>query len=255
MKRTAIVHCLSGLAGLALLLPGALGAAQLEPPSPPTSQSIRYEIHFISLHAAEVLAWDQCAQKEKCRIATATQVGGRGFLEVGAEPAVQEKVARALAKADASPGTQRFQLLLLSATLKAGGGAGPEIPANAEKALAELKKFLPFKSYQIVDGAWLSATEGEVAQGRLAASGGGTYSVSLRFRGAADPNAPALFMDHFELSQDVVLPTKDGPHYDKRRLIETTFSLKEGETVVVGTSKADGGDGALVVLLTAIPAA
>ena len=40
---------------------------------------------------------------------------------MGAEPAVQEKVARALAKADASPGTQRFQLLLLSATLKAGG--------------------------------------------------------------------------------------------------------------------------------------
>jgi hypothetical protein len=253
--KTAIVRCLSGL--VLLLLPGALRAAQSEPPqSSPTYQSIRYEIHFLSLHAAEVLAWDQCAQKEKCRIATASQVGGRGFLEVGAEPAVQEKVARALAKADASPGTQRFQLLLLSATLKAGGGSGPEIPANAEKALAELKKFLPFKSYQIVDGAWLSATEGEVAQGRLAASGGGTYSVSLRFRGAAaDPSAPALFMDHFELGQDVVVQTKDGPHYDKRRLIETTFSLKEGETVVVGTSKADGGDGALVVLLTAVPSA
>jgi len=248
--KTAIVRCLFGLA--LLLLPGALGAAQLEPPSS-TSQSIRYEIHFLSLHAAEVLAWDQCTQKEKCRIATSTQVGGRGFLEVGAEPAVQEKVARALAKADTSPGTQRFQLLLLSATLKAGGGSGPEIPANAEKALADLKKFLPFKSYQIVDGAWLSATEGEVAQGRLAGSGGGTYSVSLRFRGAADPNAPSLFMDSFELSQEVVLPTKDGPHYDRRRLIETTFSLKQGETVVVGTSRADGGDGALVVLLTAVP--
>ena len=249
--KTAIVRCLCGLA--LLLLPGALGAAQPEPLSSPASQSIRYEIHFLNLHSAEVLAWDQCPQKDKCRIATSTQVGGRTFLEVGAEPAIQEKVARALAKADASPGTQRFQLLLLSATLKAGGGSGPEIPANAEKALAELRKFLPFKSYQIVDGAWMSATEGEVAQGRLAASGGGTYSVSLRFRGASDPKAPVLFMDSFELSQEVVLPTKEGPHYDRRRLIETTFSLKEGETVVVGTSRADGGDGALVVLLTAIP--
>jgi len=246
--KTAIIRCLSGLA--LLLLPGALGAAQPEPPSS-TSQSIRYEIHFLSLHAAEVLAWDQCVQKEKCRIATVSG-GGRDILEVGAEPAVQEKVARALAKADVSPGTQRFQLLLLSATLRAGG-SGPEIPANAEKALAELRKFLPFKSYQVVDAAWLSATEGEAAQGRLAGSGGGAYSVTLRFRGAADPGAPSLFIDAFELQQNVVLPTKDGPHYDKLRLIQTTFSLKEGETVVVGTSKADGGDGALVVLLTAIP--
>jgi len=249
--KTAIVYRLRALSGLALLLlPGALEAAQLEPPSSPTSQSIRYEIHFLSLHSAEVLAWDQCAQKEKCRIATATQVGGRGFLEVGAEPVVQEKVARALAKADVRPETQRFQLLLLAATLKAGG-SGPEIPANAEKALADLKKFLPFKSYQLVDAAWLSGTEGEVTQGRLAASGGGAYEVKLRFQGSGDPNA--LFMDHFELGQEMVVQTKDGPHFDLRRLIETTFSLKEGETVVVGTSKADGGDGALVVLLTAVP--
>ncbi len=247
--KTAIVRCLTGCA--LLLLPGALRAAQSEPQSSPTSQSIRYEIHFLGLHAAEVLAWDQCAQKEKCRIATGTQVGGRSFLEVGAEPAVQEKVARALAKADVRPGTQRFQLLLLSASLKAGGGAGPEIPANAEKALAELKKFLPFKSYQIVDGALLSAAEEEVAQGRMAASGGGAYGVKLRFQGSGDPNA--LFMDHFELGQEMVVQTKDGPHFDTRRLIETTFSLKVGETVVVGTSKADGGDGALVVLLTAVP--
>jgi hypothetical protein len=245
--KTAIVRC---LCGLGLLLPGALGAAQLEPPSPPTSQSIRYEIHFLNLHSAEVLAWDQCPQKDKCRIATSTQVGGRNFLEVGAEPAVQEKVARALAKSDVRPETQRFQLLLLAATLKAGG-SGPEIPANAEKALNDLKKFLPFKSYQLVDAAWLSGTEGEVTQGRLAASGGGAYEVKLRFQESGDPNT--LFMDHFDLGQEMVVQTKDGPHFDTRRLIETTFSLKQGETVVVGTSKADGNDGALVVLLTAVP--
>ena len=61
-------------------------------------------------------------------------------------------------------------------------------------------------------------------------------------------------MDHFQLAQEMVVSTKDGPHYDHRQLIDTTFSLKEGETIVVGTSKADGADGALVVLLTAVPA-
>ncbi len=36
-------------------------------------------------------------------------------------------------------------------------------------------------------------------------------------------------------------------------LLDTSFSIRRGETVVVGTSKLDGGDRALVVLLTALP--
>ena len=36
-------------------------------------------------------------------------------------------------------------------------------------------------------------------------------------------------------------------------LIETTFSLHKGETIVVGTSRVADGNGALVVLLTALP--
>jgi hypothetical protein len=252
--KNALVRFISGFA--LLFLPGVLAAAQPEPQNSLTRQDIRYEIRFLDLHGAEVLAWDQCAQKEKCRVATITLTNDpnrRGYLEVGAEPAVQEKIARALAKADTRPQTKRFQLLLLAATNKAGG-SGPEIPANAEKALAELRKLLPFKSYQLVDASWLSATEGEPAQGRLAGGGGGAYEVTLRFQMAGGPGTSALFMDHFQLVQEMVVNTKDGPHYDKRHLIETTFSLKEGETIVVGTSRADGADGALVVLLTAVPA-
>ena len=34
----------------------------------------------LGLRAAEVLAWDQCTQKERCRVATSS-AAGRGFLE------------------------------------------------------------------------------------------------------------------------------------------------------------------------------
>ena len=36
-------------------------------------------------------------------------------------------------------------------------------------------------------------------------------------------------------------------------LLSTSFSIRKGETVVVGTSKLRGNDQALVVLLTALP--
>lgn len=255
MTRPSFIRSL-GLAAL-LLVPGSLAAAQqLEPPSS-TQTSVRYEVRFLDLHAAEVLAWNQCAQKDQCRVATipGDTSARRGYLEVLADRAVHEKIARALAKADAGPRTQNLQILLLSAALKPSATPGPDIPENAQKALADLKKFLPFKSYQLVDAAWLSATEGQAAQGRLNGSGGAAYQVKMRFRMTGDSDTPTLYMDHFELSQEMVAQMKDGPQFGNRNLIQTTFSLKEGETIVVGSSKADGADGALVVLLTAVPGA
>jgi hypothetical protein len=152
-----------------------------------------------------------------------------------------------------SPRNQNLQILLLSASLKPSTTAGPEIPENAQKALNDLKKFLPFKSYQVVDGAWLSATEGKIAQARLAGSGGATYKVALRFRSTGGDGEPrSLFVEAFDLEQEIVVQMQEGPKYGGRDLIGTTFSIKEGETIVVGTSKADGADGALVVLLTAV---
>jgi hypothetical protein len=255
MTRQAFIRSL-GLAVL-LLTPGLLAAAQQAETAPSqTRQSVRYELRFLDLHAAEVLAWDQCAQKEQCRVATLAAPNDntrRGYLEVLADSAVHEKIARALARTDSGPRNQNLQILLLTAGTKPAA-TGLEVPENAQKALADLKKFLPFKSYQLVDAAWLSATEGQVTRGRLAGSGGAAYEVRLRFRTTGTAETPSLFVDHFELGQERVVQTKDGPNYGNRDLIQTTFSLKEGETIVVGTSKADGADGALVVLLTAVPA-
>jgi hypothetical protein len=255
MTRPSFIHSL-GLAAL-LLVPGPLAAAQqAEAPASPQT-SVRYEVRFLDLHAAEVLAWDQCPQKEQCRVATipGDSSARRGYLEVLADRAVQEKISRALAQADSGPRTQNLQILLLSAAMKPSATPGPDIPENAQKAVADLKKFLPFKSYQLVDAAWLSATEGQAAQARLNGSGGAAYQVRMRFRMTGDRNAPTLYMDHFELGQEMVVQMKEGPNFSNRDLIQTTFSLKEGETIVVGSSKADGADGALVVLLTAVPGA
>jgi hypothetical protein len=243
--------CLRPLALFLLLLPAVATAQE---PSKPSTQSMRYEIRFMDLHDAEVLAWDQCADKQRCRIGTVavTDDARKGYLEVSGDAEVQEKIARALAREDKSLGNQNLQILLLAAGTKTPA-TGLEVPENAQKALADLKKFLPFKTYQLVDAAWLSATEGQVAQGRLQGSGD-VYQVRLRFRATGDRKARSLFMDVFQLSQERVVQMKDGPQYDNRQLLQTTFSLKEGETIVVGTSKADGADGALVVLLTAMPA-
>jgi len=256
MRKTVIRSILS----LALLLlPGSLRA------EPPTGLLLReqretqYAIRFLDLHAVEVLAWDQCEQKERCRVITVLPPSAaelKGYLGVTADPAVQEKIARALAKADGNPRDQSFQLLLLAAGGKARSG-GPEIPANVQKALAELKGFLPFKGYELLDSTWMRGTQDRVTEARLVGRDGAVYDVTLLFRA---PSSGDLFIDGFRLKAEPFTPTSPGGARETRNtrpgreLIQTTFGIKTGETVVVGTSRVEDSDEALVVLLTAVPA-
>jgi hypothetical protein len=242
------------------LLPGSLAAAQQEQQPAASPSSVRYEIRYMDMHAAEVLAWDQCIQKARCRVAALTVNDNKvkGFVEVLAEPAVHEKIARALAREDAAPRTQRFQLLLMAASAK-DGGASSDVPANAQKALTDVKGFLPFKSYELLDTAWVSATQDRPAEAHMVGKKGQNFRIAMRFRNVGSPADRNLFVDAFQLTVEPYATEPAGPddkpeHHPGRQLIDTTFGLKEGETLVVGTSKVDGVDEALVVLLTAVPA-
>jgi hypothetical protein len=244
---------------LLTLLPCALAARQAaekqpEPPAAPSrdAHTVRYEIHSMDLHAAEVLAWDQCAQKERCRVAS-SEITGRKYLDVGAEPAVQEKIARALAREDQQPRTHGFQILLLAASLKPGSG-GVEVPANVQKALADLKGFLPYKGYEVLDTAWLSGTQERDMGARLVDRQGAVYQVSLQFHDTGSAADRSLFVDAFRLRAEPFKPQGSPEVRSGGVLIDTSFGVKEGETIVVGTSKTTGSNEAVVVLVTAVGA-
>jgi hypothetical protein len=252
--RNTIVRSLLLLA----LLPGSLAAKQAEKqpgPLPAPSfdtQNVRYEIRFMDLHTAEVLAWDQCPQKERCRVASLTGEK-RKYLDVTAEPAVQEKIARALAREDTQPRTHGFQIVLLAASVKPGGG-GQEVPANVQKALADLKGFLPFKGYEVLDTAWMSGTQDRSIEARLVDRQGAGYQVIMQFHDTGAAADHTLFADVFRLHADPFKPQGSTETRPGGALIDTSFGVKEGETLVVGTSKVGGSSEALVVLLTAVPA-
>jgi hypothetical protein len=245
-------------------------AAQEAPtPAPTALTSSRFEIRFLDLHTAEQIAWDQCQEKDHCQISASAFVNDssvkwvgdsslKGFLEVRSDSATHERIVRALAKADAAPLTQSFQLLLLAASTRKAAGE-PDVPASAQKALADLRGFLPYKDYRLLDSTWLRATQDRPTEGRVVGRGDQGYAVKLRFRTTGNDQ---MFLDRFELNEELMTarPASDAkkgepgvaPHVP-RDLISTSFSLKKGETIVVGTSKLDGSDDALVVLLTAVP--
>jgi hypothetical protein len=73
------------------------------------------------------------------------------------------------AQGDASSLTQGFSVVLVLGDLQ-GGSTPDNLPAAAKKALADMKDFLPYKSYRLLDSEWLL----------------GSTNVATRLRGVDD---------------------------------------------------------------------
>jgi len=206
-----------------------------------------YFVQYVEANEALLLARQECfsVPLTPCR----DEMRGRNVFEFITTPAMHQQIAAVLEKRDVPPPTQEFQVLLLVAGDQPA--ASGTIPANAARVLDDLKGFLPYRSYQLMDTGFVRTTEhGEVA---LGASPG--YFAEIHFRG--DPaSGKGLFVEGFRLSRNETIMKDSGvPEMIRRPVLSTSFGIQPGETVVVGTSKLDGGSQALVVLVTAVPSA
>ena len=215
---------------------------------------------------------------------------------------------------------QGFSVVLVIGSTQ-GTNASDGVPEAARKALADMKDFLPYKRYQLIDASWMlccaSFEAGRGISGRMRGPDNREYSytieplgvgdgkVNLRFglrevTGTAPAEARALSdtakIMHDQQLHEAIREAADAtlelkaiqrryevgltpqPDYDKarqrvrlaeervtqlkdsnpgdtsrtitRNLIDSTFAVSPGETVVIGTSRVMG-DQALIAVLTA----
>jgi hypothetical protein len=200
-----------------------------------------------------------------------------------------------------SDGPQGFSVVLVLGDSKATTTAVDDsVPPAARKALADMKDFLPYKSYRLLDAQWILGSER--ATTRLRGVDEQEYQLTLRASmfgverpvrvvfqlqepGSADVAVYAAdegqrraqlvaMQDRIrQLEQEAAAQRarKEEPRAASaqiaelrrqmslienaatRSVIDTSFTMDIGETVVVGTSRVRGGDKALIALLTAVP--
>lgn len=139
--------------------------------------------------------------------------------------------------------TPRRQAEFLLRVIEAGAGVDKAASDAVELVPAELKSMLKYNRYTLLDSAVLRGMEAENIRIALGGNLGGYLLFKMR-----DAN----------LETDVQIlgpPTnilKDGNNNTQwPTLLNTTATLKSGETVVLGASKMRGGNNALIVLVTA----
>jgi len=214
---------------------------------------------------------------------------------------------------------QGFSVVLVLADLT-GSSAQDDVPPAARRALADMKDFLPYKSYKLLDAAWvlgqgqqtirLRGPEEQEYELRLITPGYANSSGRLHLQFSlreASPSAPegtyalsardAAVRSQLAsegLAKDVLVLQRELDRLEEeskearaksdeararalekeisaarqrmalensarrkvtssRAIIDTSFSMEIGETVVVGTSRLRGNSKALIALLTAVP--
>jgi hypothetical protein len=163
----------------------------------------------------------------------------------------------ALVQAQEPKRVQGFSVLLLLGETQ--GTAQPDnISAPARKALADIKDFLPYKSYRVLDTLWLAGSDFGNSSGRLRGIDDVTdrdrqnYEFELR----TFPRVPAAKAGTADAAlsraQFRLLPGLRAGEI-RTAVLDNSFNITAGETVVVGTSRLQG-EKALIVLLTAVAA-
>ena len=204
-----------------------------------------------------------------------------------------------------TPNHQGFSVVLVLADLKASTAQG-DVPPAAQRALEDMKDFLPYKSYRLLDAAWvlgqgqqtirLRGPEGHDYELRLSthaygqSSGRVPVQFSLRevdsqheaevaavVAETADARAREQLRERLQRDLEQSREKRDETRAQaieeqlaemerhsrttsvrrkaagNRPIIDTTFTMEVGETVVVGTSRLRENSSALIALLTAVP--
>jgi len=148
--------------------------------------------------------------------------------------------------------THLFQIVLVRGAL-GGNEEIVGIPKNAEKAIRDLRDFLPFRSYKMLDTGLLRIQESIAGKIRLDGIAPQQYDVLVAARPGTNGKISVWAFTVTAVRPRATTPLPPGVAPEApRAIIDTSFSIDVGETVVVGSSKL-GGDQALIVLFTALP--
>lgn len=230
----------------AALLTGAIGfgtaGAAAEPASARADAKV-YVLNFNPAVQASNLVRDPCQTIDAgCRINIVKDT----VMTVTASAEAQAKVADLLRQVDVPPRSQTFHIMILEAGMEPLPRV--DLPEGAARALGESSRLLPYKGYRLLEQGLLTTTErGKIALGDPENG----YEAALRIEGGGGGRAPLLIRS-FEMTRSKY--EQVGDHQVRRTVIETSFTIDPGETVVLGASHLEGGDQALVVLVTAVAA-
>jgi hypothetical protein len=223
-----------------LCLPSSALAAKATPsPSPsPDEQDMSTEIvkikHIDPAAAADVL---QGLASRYGRIEFNRELG---VVTIHDKTALVEKMLEVVADLDQPRAILDFEIVLIVAGPK-GSDTGRPLNKDMDKVVEELQKLFAYPHYSLKDSARIRMLAGKRAELQVAGQEG--YKIDLESTG--QPGADTRLPLHIKVQRTWI---KDGQTFHDT-VVATSIEVSDGETTVVGASRLNGDDTALVVIL------
>lgn len=157
-----------------------------------------------------------------------------------------EKILAIIKEIDVKPLDLKFNVDLILGSTASQSGEGIDRELKSDPVMKELSQLLQYKSFKRLDTALMKVQDNKHSSQRM---GGDNlmFRLHLRPRHIKEDKGDSIQVELY-LSQDMGLSAEG-----KQRsitLVETSLSIKSGERTVVGVSKLNGGDKALILILS-----
>lgn len=157
-----------------------------------------------------------------------------------------EKILSILKEIDVKPLDLRFNIDLILGSTVSQPEAGFDRELKSDPVMKELGQLLQYKFFKRLDTVLMKVQDNKNSLQRM---GGENlmFRLQLRPRYIKEDRGDSIQVELY-LSQDMGLSSEGKTR--SINLVETTLSIKSGERTVVGVSKLNGGDKALILILS-----
>ncbi len=240
MKKPTIV-----LLSFILLLGLASGINATQKTERPELRKEVVKINYIDARSAVTILNPYTSRNGKIQL-----VRESNMLIIEDIPEMVEKILSILKEIDIKPLDLQFTVDLIIGSLS-GEGSGeraqtkPAERLKSDPLMKELTRVLAYEFFEKLDSTLIKVQDNSRSTQRMGGEGL-TFRLDLQPRYIKEENSESMRVE-LRLTKDSY---KSDGTLISLTLIDTTISLKSGERSVVGVSKLNGGDEALILILS-----
>ncbi len=170
-----------------------------------------------------------------------------GTLTIVDQPALVEKMLEVLAEIDVPRTGWAFRIQLITAVDDPGQADDFSALERMPDVADELRALFQYNVWQELDSSVVKVTDGSEAELRMGGEQGLRVQIEPHARGEGTVEVK------FHLYRPRILTAGDQTTHLQDTVVATTFETRPGDTTVVGASKLNGDDRALITIVQTEP--
>jgi Bacterial type II/III secretion system short domain len=174
-----------------------------------------------------------------------------GLITVSDLPENVDRILSVIREFDVKPADIQFTVQLVLGSM--GPDERPDDPIRDDPVVRELRQLIKFRSFSLLDTSYVRALDRQLSQvsiGRAA-----DLRLDLVPKCITEDRNQLIQVEAtlYKVGIPSLMPTSQGPQSlspAPKTLVNSNFTMKSGEKTVVGISRMEGGDKALILIIS-----